>query len=1516
MSNRDSPTDGAKYRFVPYARRGYRPSEQHVFEKSGPDAAAQPTFGVEITPKAKRREAEGGPTWDEDPTNRTVTLSLYGPGDVRGIDTEQIARVEPEPDTSQFPANYFPFVEFDRPDLPWMFSPERADDAGRVRPWLTLVVVTDDDSVDVSVGGRRPLPVLTFTEGADLDRELPDLTESWAWAHVQAHGSPEDVSQAAWSDWLPGELQQTSNITVSRIVAPRNLQPETEYVACLVPTFEAGRRAGLGMNPVGEGSSHGSDTDSDGQTDSASSNPRGGAGTVSLAWTDDSLPQLPFRLPLYHYWRFTAGDEGTFEHLVRRFEPVELGAGVGKKSVDVREPGPESLEPDAGETTTVDVAGALYSVPAKQSTTSLGTRRQERLHTLLNKPETLGSPTTRSSSSADATFPIVGAPLYGQWHAGLVGIPSPDTVSEDDYDPVWFRQLNTTLRNRVAASVGAEVVKEHQNQLMDAAWEVVGEVREANTFTRTHQGVEAFGDVIESGDGGIVDDARRTPESIFDDPWVARRELDRLHTLQSIDVDDLVEGVEGVEPGDIDPRERTTQPVETVRRAETTQPSETIRRAETTRPVNPLVTTYLAPATMGDVVTPGESTAPDGGTSSADGPTPDDPATKAAVYTEYLRTFLDQPETSPQYQRLVRLDGPLGRRTDIGREAYRRTLGRASQRAATEVGTRVDSVLGGTPGRPSDGTADEPESAGEPSESVTTPPLGEAVGAETLLDPETVELFGAGPPGTEPAEPSIELPEPDTGPAEPDTGTPEGAGPQTTDAAPAETGADTPERTSPETTDTGPAEPDTGTPEGVGPGSTGPTPGSGSGGLSTPVVGTGPRTRAVETRAASGAALDARVAGTGVEMGADSVFGDDATPDGTSEADAPPTARGLVETVQQHAAAVEDHLDAARQSLSAGESAAAAVEAAAEAARAMADSLDPLGQALSAAISDQSVTVADRLTDEYRTDRMAALREAHQELVAALTAAHEAAGAGRDGDGTDGDGGDGDDGGSSDRGGSGDDPGTGSGPTAALDDAAERLDRIQSVLDDLTSALSSLSTTATLPGSLELDPSVSARPALDPRRESTFSPDLSGIGAHLASRSGEGRYRRALLTERVSFLSREFATGDDPVERVMVAPELPTPMWRPLTNLGEEYLLPGADDVPRDSVGMVVQNREFIESYMVGLSHEMGRELLWRRYPTDRLGTYFRRFWNRGKGPAWSPGSPFRVGEDVPSRDVEEIHRWDTAKLGCNAPGTDELDKVVLLIRGRLFERYPNTVVYAARAKVTRDDDGSMNVEPMTPERFVEAADPDPGDVEFPTFRGTVGSDITFLGFDLTHEDVYADQEEIRNVVENNQVPREEKNLGWYFVFEERPGETRFGLDAGRDEHAGDRPVGVKDESGEPRYPRDEHGDKTQVEGHPVGWDGLSWYHLVGESGDPATLSYVPVGDSQPGNGDWTVEQDAGDVEAYLEDGFDPSDEATWGKNSAHMARITWQKPVRVSFHAHELLPDDSPAPADTDYCE
>ena len=98
-----------------------------------------------------------------------------------GVDPQLIVRTDPRPNSSDVEPNYLPAIEFDPPDLPWLFTPASAGGNERLRPWLVLVCV-DRSIVDppqmTSSGGRRgPLPVIELTSAA-VASELPDLRES------------------------------------------------------------------------------------------------------------------------------------------------------------------------------------------------------------------------------------------------------------------------------------------------------------------------------------------------------------------------------------------------------------------------------------------------------------------------------------------------------------------------------------------------------------------------------------------------------------------------------------------------------------------------------------------------------------------------------------------------------------------------------------------------------------------------------------------------------------------------------------------------------------------------------------------------------------------------------------------------------------------------------------------------------------------------------------------------------------------------------------------------------------------------------------------------------------------------------------------------------------------------------------------------------------------------------------------------------------------------------------------
>ena len=176
----------------------------------------------------------------------------------------------------------------------------------RLRPWLVLVCV-DRDVVDPPhMPGRSPLPVIEVP-GSAVSLELPDLRESWAWAHTQVSGA-KTVTAAE----LATLLRMAPQRVISRILVPRRLDPRVAYVAFIVPSFERGRLAGVRERV-----------------------PDSLDGTTP-AWT---AGQTGVRLPVYYQWRFQTGVTGDFESLVRQLQARVLPPTVGIRAMDVAAPG-------------------------------------------------------------------------------------------------------------------------------------------------------------------------------------------------------------------------------------------------------------------------------------------------------------------------------------------------------------------------------------------------------------------------------------------------------------------------------------------------------------------------------------------------------------------------------------------------------------------------------------------------------------------------------------------------------------------------------------------------------------------------------------------------------------------------------------------------------------------------------------------------------------------------------------------------------------------------------------------------------------------------------------------------------------------------------------------------------------------------------------------------------------------------------------------------------------------------
>lgn len=228
-------------------------------------------------------------------------------------------------------------------------------------------------------------------------------------------------------------------------------------------------------------------------------------------------------------------------------------------------------------------------------------------------------------------------------------------------------------------------------------------------------------------------------------------------------------------------------------------------------------------------------------------------------------------------------------------------------------------------------------------------------------------------------------------------------------------------------------------------------------------------------------------------------------------------------------------------------------------------------------------------------------------------------------------------------------------------------------------------------------------------------------------------------------------TGVVPIEPIMAAPKFPQPMYESLRDLSQQLLLPGLETVEPNSVLGLETNPRFVEAYMVGLNFEMGRELLWRGFPTDQRGTYFDQFWDARAAAAATPG-----GVAAPSPDVFPLHEWRTRPLGDprTAPSGD---RFVMLIRSALLRRYPTAVIYAAKAAIVNG---------------VRKPSGAPADEKHPVFRGSMQPDVVFFGFDLT-----ADQ--VAGPHADDTVRVSSSDQGYFIVIQEQPTEPRFGVDVG-----------------------------------------------------------------------------------------------------------------------------------------
>lgn len=447
------------YQFLPWTRRGLAVAldvEDNLGAGNLLDARGQATIGVSLA----------APHQDE--AVAPLALRLHGPGDVIGIDARLIVRTDPKPQATNFESNYLAIIDFDPPDFPWMLTPAKAQGDRRLRPWVVLVVLEV-----AKVGRPRMAPGALLPSvrvaAADVADELPDLAESWSWAHTQLVN--EDAAQ------IQADLQGRPASNISRLVCPRRLRERCDYIACVVPAFMPGVLRGLGLV---------SDEAAPAMTQ------------LGPAWNADAGVDVV--LPVYHHWEFSTAPKGDFESLARRLRtpgsykgtPLEdqlAAVGTIPMSVDDLLNG---ITP--GLQTTME--GALVPISFKPGELPPPVQAQS-LEVIVNTPQDqVVNPVGDGPNNAAGRRLEVKPPMVGGWHAkkhqayqagqGPAGAARLGTH--------WLAELNLNPRYRGAAGYGAEVVRKFQEDYVDACWDQVGDILAAEMkFNLTRLAIEALG---------------------------------------------------------------------------------------------------------------------------------------------------------------------------------------------------------------------------------------------------------------------------------------------------------------------------------------------------------------------------------------------------------------------------------------------------------------------------------------------------------------------------------------------------------------------------------------------------------------------------------------------------------------------------------------------------------------------------------------------------------------------------------------------------------------------------------------------------------------------------------------------------------------------------------------------------------------------------------------------------------------------------------------------------------------
>ena len=436
----------AKIYVLPYYRKGLSNSITSSGQLKQHRATLKVNLGVELNKKIDDTR--------EDKLLDGQEIQLMGPADVKSVQKNAISRISPpEGAKTRLLKDYLPYVEFFEEDLPWRYTPVATTDAD-FRPWMTLIAVKEDEvSFHVNSNGTK-LATLQIGSEERYGEIFPSDKLLFKVAHVQIDSAVE-VTRENVNDLL----DENPDCGISRILCTSTLEENSTYVALLIPTYELGRLAGLGL--------------------SVDDVRLGKCAWENLLANQNQRPDgLTF--PVYFKWKFhTSIVKADFKTLASQLfftGEEEYDQMKAYLDVDISQSGLGDVHFD--EEKVVDVPAALMLDKKNPEPRKEDNSYTEALKDLLEL-----NPVLKENETGEINMeedPWIVPPVYGARHL----LTTQAQFANNQMDVV--KEVNLLLKNRVAAGMGSTIVKKNQEQFVNRAWKKVEKINQLNQAIREY----------------------------------------------------------------------------------------------------------------------------------------------------------------------------------------------------------------------------------------------------------------------------------------------------------------------------------------------------------------------------------------------------------------------------------------------------------------------------------------------------------------------------------------------------------------------------------------------------------------------------------------------------------------------------------------------------------------------------------------------------------------------------------------------------------------------------------------------------------------------------------------------------------------------------------------------------------------------------------------------------------------------------------------------------------------------